>query len=104
MNKKINLWMLGIAAMLASCSQNELTDTGTDREATAVFSVSMNGQINTRATVTDPTDGTPSRCLMEVYNAGGVLQGNKQYEGTSTNGTFSYSGRMRAKMHIPPRI
>lgn len=91
MNKKINLWMLGIAAMLASCSQNELTDTGTDREATAVFSVSMDGQINTRATVTDPTDGTPSRCLMEVYNAGGVLQGNKQYEGTSTNGTFTFT-------------
>lgn len=91
MNKRINLWMLGITAMLASCSQSELTDTGTDREATAVFTVSMDGQINTRAAVTDPTDGAPSRCLMEVYNADGVQQGNKQYVGTSTNGTFTFT-------------
>ncbi len=90
MNKRINLWMLGITAMLASCSQNELTDTGTDREATAVFTVSMDGQINTRAAVTDPTDGTATRCLMEVYNADGTLQG-KQYVGTASNGTFTFT-------------
>lgn len=89
MNKRINLWMLGITAMLASCSQNELTDIGTGREATAVFTVSMDGRVNTRAT--DATDETPARCLMEVYNADGVLQGDKQYEGTLTNGKFTFT-------------
>lgn len=89
MNKKNNLWMLGIAAMLASCSQNELTDIRTERETIAVFTVSMDGRVNTRSA--DATDNIPTRCLLEVYNAAGVLQGDKQYVQTSSDGTFTFT-------------
>lgn len=66
MKKYISLCMLGIAAMLASCSQNEeLTANENNNLKTVTFSL-QTGEMQTRATA------TIDRYVMEVYAADGT--------------------------------
>lgn len=86
MRKTISLWMLGIMAMLASCSQNEdvLQSATTDGETAQVkISVQAPQQVQTRAAVTGLT-----RYVCEVYegaDATGTV--SKHYE--SATGSFA---------------
>ncbi|MDO4181320.1 MAG: leucine-rich repeat domain-containing protein [Bacteroidales bacterium] len=56
MKKKLSLWMLGIAAMLASCSQNEdlLQGTESNGNNAVTFTVTLDGGMKTRAYTEDP--------------------------------------------------
>lgn len=66
MKKYISLFMLAIAAMLASCSQNEeLTANENNNLKTVTFSL-QTGEMQTRATA------TIDRYVMEVYTADGT--------------------------------
>ena len=82
--------MLGIAAMLASCSQDSL-DTA-QGGSTAVITAVVDNGISTRASTYDTDDITIDRCLLEVYDQEGNLVGvqhSAQADGSS--GTFSFT-------------
>ena len=82
--------MLGMAAMLASCSQDELGGARTDGALTITATVD-NG-IGTRASTYDSDDVDIDECLLEVYDAEGSLVGS-QLTGTpgGTEGTFTFT-------------
>lgn len=82
--------MLGIAAMLASCSQDSL-DTA-QGGSTAVITAIVDNGISTRASTYETDDVTIDRCLLEVYDQEGNLVGaqhSAQADGSS--GTFSFT-------------
>ena len=82
--------MLGMVAMLASCSQDELGGARTDGALTITATVD-NG-IGTRASTYDSDDVDIDECLLEVYDAEGSLVGS-QLTGTpgGTEGTFTFT-------------
>lgn len=88
--KKTIFLMLGMAAMLASCSQDELeTSQGA---GTAVITATVDDGIATRSTY-DTDDVDITRCLLEVRDAEGNLVG-KQHEMTEgTDGTYTFTVR-----------
>ena len=88
--KKTILLMLGMAAMLASCSQDELeTSQGA---GTAVITATVDDGIATRSTY-DNDDVDITRCLLEVRDAEGNLVG-KQHETTEeSDGTYTFTVR-----------
>lgn len=75
MRKSISFWMLGIAAMLASCSQNEdlLQGEYNEKASKVTFSVNIDTGMRTRV-VTDENDETPTRCVVGWYTQGGDIQ------------------------------
>ena len=88
--KKTILLMLGMAAMLASCSQDEL-DTA-QGAGTAVITATVDDGIATRSTY-EQDDVDITRCLLEVRDAEGNLVG-KQHEMTEgTDDTFTFTVR-----------
>ena len=88
--KKTIFLMLGMAAMLASCSQDELeTSQGA---GTAVITATVDDGIATRSTY-DNDDVDITRCLLEVRDAEGNLVG-KQHETTEeSDGTYTFTVR-----------
>lgn len=77
--------MLGIVAMLASCSQNEdlLQGENNEKASKVTFSVNIDTGMKTRA-VTDANDETPTRCVVGWYTQGGSIQ-QQEFTVNSTN-------------------
>lgn len=82
--------MLGMAAMLASCSQEELG--GTRADGAMTITATVDNGIGTRASTYDTDDVTIDRCLLEVYDADGNIVG-QQLTGTpgAQEGTFTFT-------------
>lgn len=89
MRKSIFLSMLGIAAMLASCSSEEDLQnvTGNDLSTVTITAQLENG-IKTRATY--DADDDVKRCIVEVRETGSTTAGT-QYQGTQENGAYKFS-------------
>ena len=82
--------MLGMAAMLASCGQDELGGAQTDGAVTITATVD-NG-IGSRASTYDTDDVTIDRCLLEVYDAGGsTLVAQAEGVQGAQEGTFTFT-------------
>ena len=91
--KKSVFLMLGVAAMLASCSQDELGSP--QGEGVAVITATVGGGMQTRVPTYDNDDVAVDRCLLEVYDQSGNLVG-RQHEATAAGAdgafTFTVSG------------
>jgi|GEM_PF-6222441 the GLUG motif protein family protein len=90
MRTKMKILMLGIATMLASCSQDDvLQDTvnknGELKPVTITATLPDGGMMRTRA-ASEATDDAATRCLMQM-----IVDGKKQgvQEMTAKDGTFS---------------
>ncbi len=70
MRKNLSLWVLGITAMLASCSQDDaLQNTSGEGITNMTVTASLSGGINTRATnLTDTELESIKKCKLLVYN------------------------------------
>ena len=90
MMKKSVFLMLGVAAMLASCSQDELGSP--QGEGVAVITATVGDGMQTRVPTYDGDDVTMDRCLLEVYDQGGNLVGQR-HEATAagTDGAFTFT-------------
>ena len=73
--KKSVFLMLGVAAMLASCSQDELGSP--QGEGVAVITATVGGGMQTRVPTYDNDDVAVDRCLLEVYDQSGNLVGSR---------------------------
>ena len=91
--KKSVFLMLGVAAMLASCSQDELGSP--QGEGVAVITATVGGGMQTRVPTYNNDDVAVDRCLLEVYDQSGNLVG-RQHEATAAGAdgafTFTVSG------------
>ena len=91
--KKSVFLMLGVAAMLASCSQDELGSP--QGEGVAVITATVGGGMQTRVPTYDNDDVAVDRCLLEVYDQSGNLVGSR-HEATAAGAdgafTFTVSG------------
>lgn len=91
MKQKIPTLMLGIASMLASCSQNDevlQSDNNTGKLQTVTITATLEDGMTTRATPnTSETDATVTRCFMEVVENGTTIE-RQSVEGS---GSFSFS-------------
>lgn len=93
MNMKKYIWMSVVALAMASCSQNdEPALSGEGLETThVVFTANVESGMKTRA-VTDPADATPTRALLEIYDASGNLVGEQISGVSNSEGTaFTFS-------------
>lgn len=89
MRKSIFLSMLGIAAMLASCSSDEELQNVTDNSLSAVtITAQLNDGIKTRATL--DTDDAVQRCIVEVRETGSTTAGT-QYPGILEGSTYKFN-------------
>lgn len=90
MKKRRLFLMLGMAAMLASCSQEELG--GTRADGAMTITATVDNGIGTRASTYDTDDVTIDQCLLEVYDADGNIVG-QQLTGTpgAQEGTFTFT-------------
>lgn len=97
MRKSISFWMLGIVAMLASCSQNEELLQGTsDNNGTATFTVALDESMKTRAVGDDDNTGL-SLTAYVLDDEGNIVQTPKGTQGETTDDgnllyTFTVSG------------
>ena len=82
--------MLGVAATLASCSQDDLGGARTDGAVT--ITATVDGGMGTRASSYETDDVATDRCLLEVYDADGNIVG-QQLTGApgGTEGTFTFT-------------
>lgn len=93
MKKNISLWMLGIAAMLASCNQNEeLLQTGNELSAVTI-TAQLGDAISTRAT--HDIDDDVQRCVVEVRPAGSTEAGT-HYDGVVEDGSYKFTLTLQA--------
>lgn len=93
MRKTISLWMLGIVAMLASCSQDETLQDATSHKSMTTITATISDGMKTRATpASDDELAAIQRCKLVVYNAG-VTTGEpvKSAEGTREGNNFTFS-------------
>ena len=82
--------MLGMAAMLASCGQDELGGAQTDGAVTITATVD-NG-MGTRASTYDTDDVAVDQCLLEVYDAAGsTLVAQAEGVQDAQGGTFTFT-------------
>ena len=78
MKRKLSILMLGIAVMLASCSQDENTLQTHEKGKTVTFTATLDGNMKLRATrATDPTDLFITRAVLEIYDAQKNLVGSR---------------------------
>ena len=90
MMKKSVFLMLGVAAMLASCSQDELGSP--QGEGVAVITATVGDGMQTRVPTYDGDDVTMDRCLLEVYDQGGNLVGQRhEAAAAGTDGAFTFT-------------
>lgn len=89
--KKISLWMLGIAAMLTSCSQNEeLLQDGTDNGlSTVTITAQVEDGVKTRATHAD--DDAITRCILEVRETGSSSTGTLHDGIAQDGGSYKFT-------------
>ena len=89
--KKTIFLMLGMAAMLASCSQDELeTSQGA---GTAVITATVDDGIATRASYDNDEGIDITRCLLEVRDGEGKLVGPQHTMTEGTDGTYTFTVR-----------
>ena len=90
MKKKHLFLMLGMAAMLASCGQDELGGTRTDGLAT--ITATIDDGMGTRASTFDKDDVAIDQCLLEVYDAAGsTLVAQAEGVQGAQGGTFTFT-------------
>lgn len=92
-NMKKYIWIPAVALALASCSQNdELVQYGEGLETThVVLTANVESGMKTRA-VTDQTDVTPARALLEIYDESGNRVGDQIQGQLNADGTaFTFS-------------
>lgn len=89
--KKISLWMLGIAAMLTSCSQNEeLLQDGTDNGlSTVTITAQVEDGVKTRATHAD--DDAITRCILQVREVGSNSTGTSYTGMAQADGSYKFT-------------
>lgn len=89
--KKISLWMLGIAAMLTSCSQNEeLLQDGTDNGlSTVTITAQVEDGVKTRATHAD--DDAITRCILQVREVGSNSTGTSYTGMARADGSYKFT-------------
>lgn len=96
--KRFSLWMLGIAAMLASCSQNDILQ-DTSETSTLTVTASLAGGIGTRSAVTDQELSALTRCKLLVFKSGETTNPVKELDGTRSGNNFIFT--MRLEPDIP---
>ena len=90
MKQKRLFLMLGMAAMLASCGQDELGGTRTDGLAT--ITATIDDGMGTRASTFDKDDVAIDQCLLEVYDAAGsTLVAEAEGVQAGQGGTFTFT-------------
>lgn len=93
MRKTISLWMLGIVALLASCSQDETLQDATNHKSMTTITATVSDGMKTRATpASDDELAAIRRCKLVVYNAG-VTTGDpvKSADGTREGNNFTFT-------------
>ena len=93
MKRKLSILMLGIAVMLASCSQSEdMPQTG--HAGAVTFTASLENGMSLRPAktrgVTDPTGETITRAVLEIYDEKKELVGER-VEGTVNDDKISFT-------------
>lgn len=91
--KRLSLWMLGIAAMLASCSQNEILQ-DTSEESTLTVTASLAEGTRTRSTSTDDELSALTRCKLLVFKSGETTNPVKELDGTRSGNNFIFTMRL----------
>ena len=82
--------MLGMAAMLASCGQDELG--GAQTGGAVTITATVDNGIGSRASTYDTDDVTIDQCLLEVYDAGGsTLVAQAEGVQGAQEGTFTFT-------------
>ena len=82
--------MLGVAAMLASCSQEELGSP--QGGGVAVIRATVDDGLQTRVPTYADDDVTIDRCLLEVYDQGGNLVGSQhEAQASGADGAFTFT-------------
>ena len=90
MKQKRLFLMLGMAAMLASCGQDELG--GAQTGGAVTITATVDNGIGSRASTYDTDDVTIDRCLLEVYDAGGsTLVAQAEGVQGAQEGTFTFT-------------
>lgn len=93
MKAKRTLWMLGIAAMLASCSNEDVLQETTDSAKNVVtFTATLDEGMKTRAVYPDDNAGV-DRAIVEVYADAAATQkvGERVEVSKGTDGKFTFS-------------
>ena len=88
--KKSVFLMLGVAAMLASCSQDELGSP--QGEGMAVITATVGVGMQTRVPTYNGDDVAVDRCLLEVYDQSGNIVGSRhEAAATGADGAFTFT-------------
>ena len=93
MKAKRTFWMLGIAAMLASCSNEDvLQETNDSAKNVVTFTATLDEGMKTRAVVPDDNAGV-DRAIVEVYADAAATQkvGERVEVSKGTDGKFTFS-------------
>ena len=93
MKAKRTFWMLGIAAMLASCSNEDvLQETNDSAKNVVTFTATLDEGMKTRADVPDDNAGV-DRAIVEVYADAAATQkvGERVEVSKGTDGKFTFS-------------
>lgn len=93
MKAKRTFWMLGIAAMLASCSNEDvLQETNDSAKNVVTFTATLDEGMKTRAVVPDDNAGV-DRAIVEVYADAAATQkvGERVQVSKGTDGKFTFS-------------
>lgn len=93
MKAKSTFWMLGIAAMLASCSNEDvLQETNDSAKNVVTFTATLDEGMKTRAVDTDDNAGV-DRAIVEVYADAAATQkvGERVEVRKGTDGKFTFS-------------
>lgn len=87
MNVKKSIWMLGIAALLASCSSEDVPQTPQENVKTTTFTVSLDQAMNSRAASDDI-----QRAIVEVFSDSAATQKEHRIEvNKGADGKFTFS-------------
>lgn len=87
MNVKKSIWMLGIAALLASCSSEDVPQTPQENVKTTTFTVSLDQAMNSRAATDDI-----NRAIVEVYSdAEATQKEHRIVVNKGADGKFTFS-------------
>ena len=90
MMKKSVFLMLGVAAMLASCSQEDLGSP--QGEGMAVITATVGVGMQTRVPTYNGDDVAVDRCLLEVYDQSGNIVGSRhEAAATGADGAFTFT-------------
>lgn len=90
--KRLSLWMLGIAAMLASCSQNEILQ-DTSETSTLTVTASLPETMRTRSALADEELSALTRCKLWMFKKGETTNPVQELTGTRSGNNFIFTVR-----------